>query len=852
MPSCTGPSAVAADGEAAPAPAADQHHDPTYGLYLYYLDSTHIGVARCQSGARSAASPCVPLPYEATLTSEFQGRPTGWPASLAELTATTSSPARPRGHSRSHSSQLASLAMTAVPGMLKMSAATLSQISRNLPLITTAIAALGGLVQVQIRRHNAMQPGELAAPQNTMPFVGRPAAPERQPATAYPPLLPPQVTELPRHRIVPFRQGREPQPGGSRPTLLAPDVTQEPARLISSPVPAPPAEVLECIQLIYPVDPGFLQHPRRSSPLRRFVPTLNPAHPDTIHDCLTTLNQADDPSLQLLIQERTYLTTAPNSPYQNWLRDDDTRTTAASGAASTSSGSAHHRPSQPSYLAMVKMFAALDYAHVDGSGLFEDEEEFTAMQRQARDFMAYLREVDEQISHTAVSMAGLDHYWYRVRLLDHLTTRARTGSTDATALQAMELIRALKALSMVSTKPLATILDEDVLTTERESQYAHPSHSHNPAIHRSQLEHIVSRMIQIIAHEAGAEPRPLRDGIRLLLQQADSSTHPPAPYSETEVMELQELLSQRADETDLLGSFTPLALSSGRMVSAMDIATILAAELGTDAATPSILTEYAHGAPWHEIYLHIHEHLATAQIKRALYQPVELVARHITAAAPTPHEQATLDATLLKQVAQYKSRLELVAELKAIRGEFVAMMQGITSTELSPSQWRGIAQDPLIQAMATAPPGSAINPDLISYLLMDMADTLWRRYTRTWSGALGEFFKNQLNRLKYWHVITRLERLKHAAVQRPLVYHSVGDHLLELRTLLLTFQRRHDHPDDLAPEALFELHKSPHLDLLQRHDPYVLPAPEHVLGALSELHIQLMDTRRYGVWFNPH
>lgn len=866
LTSCTGPTATATDEDAAAAPApadAEAHHDPAAALYLYHLDTTHIGLARCQPRGTTATYHCAALPYEAIITAELQGASTGWPASLAELTFTLSSQPH-RSRRDTHSSQLASLA-TAVPGMLRVGAATISQISRHLPTITTAIAALTSLghVKVLLRRQDDLltQPGSSqfsqATPQTFMPFVS-PEVDERA-ATTYPPLLPQDVAAVPGHRIVPFRRApeREPNAGGPR-TLLVPGLRQEQDSLIShlasSQQSATPTEVLECVQLLYPIDPGFLQKPRRSSPLRRFVPTLNPPHPDTLSDCLATLNQVDDPSLQLLIQERAYLTTAPHSAYQNWLRHDDTQAPAAGGGSSPSSGSAHHVPSRPAYIATVKMFAALDYAQVKGSGLFRDAEEFAAMQSQAQTFVEYLQHIDAQVSRSAVSTAGLEHYWYRVRLLDHLTTRARATTPAAPPLQVMELIRALKALSVVSTEPLATILATEAITTERESLYAHPSHSHDPTIHRSQLEHIVSRMIQLMAREAGTEPRTLRNELALLLAQPESSTHPATAtaYSEAELMELQELIAHHEPAADLLSSFAPQTLSSGRMVSAMDIATIAAA-LGTDAASSSILTEYAHGRPWQEIYLHVHQYLASAHIKRELYRPVELAAYApgaATTAEPLPsHHLATPDTIMLEQVAHYKFSLELVAELKAIRSEFVAMMQGITSADLTPAQWRGIDQDPLIQAIASTPPGAAINPDLISYLLIDMADTLWQRYTSTWSGAIVGFFKNQLHRLKYWHVITRLEQLKHATVQRPLVYHSVGDHLLELRTLLTTFQRRDHHPEDLPPEVLFELHKSPHLDLLRRHDPYVLPDPPHVLSALSELRSQLMHTRRYGVWF---
>lgn len=655
-----------------------------------------------------------------------------------------------------------------------------------------------------------------------------------------------------------------------RPREFPPLIT-EPQPQDRSDQPAPIQRVMECLNVVYPLAPGYSPPGgQRHRPPSPFVPRLPvPSDLSGVYECLDVLDSLTDPVLRGLVEYKAAFIKDPQSPYQMWLKGDDGL--QASSPPRLGSGSAHQQSEAISYFELARMLAKLQWHQVVESGYFASREEFEAENSKAKRFVEHI-EFERQKVQMPVYYSALDSYWYRVVLIDHLAKQARqakqiTGqiSSPSTEIREMEIVRVLRYLKSLSSAPLAKDLKDRVLSQEPEMKYAHPKHALNPRIKKAQVTEILEQMIHLLALQVGRDPAALREELIRL----DTSLPSSAPLSAEEESEIREMIAQgyrkslelpmRWHELNrFLSEFESVRLASQRQISAIDVAGLMSQNLRESAREEGhrtldraftdislqILNEFNHGQRLSQVYQHLTRTVHDARRTQELYAPITLEDRVKSLPFRDQHRQETLDELHSRLLQNHQLRQELVAKLTEVRKEFVALARGVSASRLSLSELRGIDLHPTIVALKDAPIAEGINPDFVSQVLMDMQTELWARYDTHWLRSIGRSVAEAVHKTKYWSVIARLEKLRFKTVPRLRSYHSIGKEILNMRLLLRAIHLDRDSVEDLSCENQFEICKSQHLSRLIHHDSYQMPPKEDLMAALDELTQQMQKTRR--------
>lgn len=850
--------------------------------YIYQVGDESLGLARCNLQSQTG---CEPIYTDLMMTHHedhdvfsFLYRDlSALSDTVFEFMETT------YGRESVHSSQLHSQAI-AVSGAVLSSPRLINALkaAQKTPLIVPVMISIGtGVVAIQISRWH--DPSRFSA-------VGL-----RDRRGLYPELVPQLSATDPnnyKNKIVKFRL---PKGHFKEPNRLPPPLSlwgnQEPQKDSSF----SQSEALECLNVLYPVDHGFLQTPKRQ-PHKPFVPKLNPLNPAEVKRCIDSLEALSDPVLQFVYSARLEMMTgsAAYSEYQGWLlhalnASDEYAQTSSGRSSRGLSGSSHDRPHRLSYYEMIKMLAHVPVDRLLDSGLFQDQQHVDQIQSHAMLFVQYIKALDHKIKHTAIKKADLDEYWYRVRLIDYLYTELKNRLSQRQSpqrhLSLIELMRVLSRLQAASPVFFESHFDEEVIVTQKETPVAHPKWAGDQKVQVSQLEQITELVSAVIAADASLDRSRFRAALKEGLHRFQYTER--RSWSPSQIGEITELVRERFQDVSRgsssllqgldreLSEWSVRSLSDSAVITAGEVAHMMSAnhldffeeitgrsEMSlTDAESAlitEVLSEYDLGQGFADLYVDLYNFLEIARSTAQIYAPVDFLPIQLGSQDQKnnffkSYETQSVDEELLAQVAQWRLRQRLAEELVNTRAEFIAMIQGKKSAdELDLSTRKGIEQHPLIQALMDGDLSEPFNPDLLSYVLMDMADELWDRYDQNWFHKLGRFFSQGLHRLKYWSVIVRFEKLAHRHAKKTLVYHSVGYQIHELRARLLAVHHHYKYPDDLPVEILFELQKSRSLRALMDHDPYQLPAAHHLFTALDELTMQLRETRRLGVWFNTH
>ncbi|MCY4380331.1 MAG: hypothetical protein OXC40_02015, partial [Proteobacteria bacterium] len=467
-------------------------------------------------------------------------------------------------------------------------------------------------------------------------------------------------------------------------------------------------DAFECISVLYPPKPG---DKGSMLPKKPFVPKIIVPDPKVVSHCHQIISEIDDPYIKYLVNLKQAETQTPGLSFKDVFDDDSLNQPMTRTRDTTKlSRSSHERGHTLSFKQYCALIQTMTYDSIAQSGLFSNKDRFFEHQQQCRGFLSYIRSIKSYIKEAPVSYSLLDQYWYRVEMIDFLSTKLgqayQPRTKQDTTFQGSDLAKVIHRLDGISEMSLAEDLSEMVLPHGTESSKAHPMYAHDPLVAKGQMVQILEKMVRLTALEVQMQPEDFRQELihkasfreqndrgltqfmtqelttaleNTLLNVSELSHHLPSSGPE-----IQQGFEQFFVGLDQIARKETVSISHVASHMRDSLIKVMGHNDEILRIFDQVAHEFNHGETYDYIFQELNQYIGQQQIISSLYQEPELsVNKHnqrltklhtfLQKTKPEPE----IDEQLRLSVARFKFREQLVKKLVLLMTQFHAIKEGV-------------------------------------------------------------------------------------------------------------------------------------------------------------------------------